>query len=729
MENQKILRCVMVLIVMSGMFATAHNLWISDNNHLRNNAIELIKAPNYAESAMIANRNENNLFQTERNERVRTSPKFESNESKVDSKENVTVTFIYGVEDLDSYDVFTINLYNSSRDFHWYPEHYLSDGAPRESFEATVPIDKYDIMSTTFADNDILHHVCEQVNITKDTTIVLNVSDAKNRFYWELVNESNQLLYPDTRRPIDHEPWDELVEEGNISLSKGTFYLTHIDYGKVFVNDFIYEMQRPEGSYHLYNQFINDLSDKYSFYVIEKNLSKDGTFYINRLSGNGTQSLPLKNEANDYIAYEEHFENVHKTDSENNQIILQTFNYMGNDLEARGQMQRNLDLQENLIAKFQINASKENEGNELLGMNVAFKVTLIEGEERFVSPELMMSKNGSLEYLVHDVWVHMPESGCLKTDYPGHEKFSFWDNQKSDAIWNNCPINYIESKVGWNQYINANLVDFNSEYRGIHGEVIGKSNYSINAKNNGETIYSGRHSIQELLMALFTMSNPDGIYEITLVNEDFTVDDLLAENSTTICFDKTKEDKNAPTLKMLQFRDSKNNVTDRFNASEEGTILFSCGDFESKTISSSDLEWDYIDCQPVVTTEISYAPYGSKDWIPLDGVEHQSEYDDIPGMGFFYSGSLNTVSTPSPNGWYNLKIRLTDEAGNWQEQVISPAFKIDSIDSYTGISDVNSDNTHEVARYNLAGQRVGANTSGVVIVRYNDGTARKMIVK
>ncbi len=99
----------------------------------------------------------------------------------------------------------------------------------------------------------------------------------------------------------------------------------------------------------------------------------------------------------------------------------------------------------------------------------------------------------------------------------------------------------------------------------------------------------------------------------------------------------------------------------------------------------------------------------------------------MPCFGHFYRGSLAGVTGQALKGWFDLKVKLTDAAGNWQEQVISPAFRIDQ--PYTGISDINSENAHEVARYNLAGQRVDANSPGVVIVRYSDGTARKMIVK
>ena len=86
-----------------------------------------------------------------------------------------------------------------------------------------------------------------------------------------------------------------------------------------------------------------------------------------------------------------------------------------------------------------------------------------------------------------------------------------------------------------------------------------------------------------------------------------------------------------------------------------------------------------------------------------------------PVMGWFYTGSLAGVTGEALNGWFDLKIRLTDAAGNWQEQVLSPAFRIDDL-AYSSVATVVKDNAHEVARYNLAGQRV-------------DATAHKVLVK
>ena len=59
--------------------------------------------------------------------------------------------------------------------------------------------------------------------------------------------------------------------------------------------------------------------------------------------------------------------------------------------------------------------------------------------------------------------------------------------------------------------------------------------------------------------------------------------------------------------------------------------------------------------------------------------------------------------------------------------MLSPAFRIDDL-AYSSVASVGKDNAREVARYNLAGQRVDADATGVVIIRMSDGTARKVIL-
>jgi hypothetical protein len=213
--------------------------------------------------------------------------------------------------------------------------------------------------------------------------------------------------------------------------------------------------------------------------------------------------------------------------------------------------------------------------------------------------------------------------------------------------------------------------------------------------------------------------------DATIVKEGVVVDvdDMEGSNKAQLHYTAGAEDQNPPTVTMLHFKDGDENVTDRFATAADGTLEFSAGDFNYFITPISHLGTWLRQIPEVV--EVSYSPYGEGNWDELT-VEEEPEYY-WPRMGWFYTGSLAGVTGQGLNGWFDLKIRVEDAAGNWQEQVISPAFRIDD-HAYSGVANVGKDNAHEVARYTLDGRRISTPQPGINIVRYSDGTARKVLV-
>ena len=140
-----------------------------------------------------------------------------------------------------------------------------------------------------------------------------------------------------------------------------------------------------------------------------------------------------------------------------------------------------------------------------------------------------------------------------------------------------------------------------------------------------------------------------------------------------------------------------------------------------------DENFDFYCLPGQVTAEVAYSPFGEDAWNELT-LEEDSELYDMPGLGQFYKGSLAAVMGQAYEGWFDLKVKVTDAAGNWQEQVISPAFRIDNL-AYSNVATVGSDNAREVARYNLNGQPIDTPERGINIIRYSDGSTRKVVVK
>ena len=102
--------------------------------------------------------------------------------------------------------------------------------------------------------------------------------------------------------------------------------------------------------------------------------------------------------------------------------------------------------------------------------------------------------------------------------------------------------------------------------------------------------------------------------------------------------------------------------------------------------------------------EKMYKETGNEDWNELT-VEEVPELFLEPGWGYFYRGSLAAVTGQGEKGWFDLRFRLQDASGNWQEQVVSPAFRIDDL-AYSSVATITPSKAGDNTIYNLAGQRM-----------------------
>ena len=303
--------------------------------------------------------------------------------------------------------------------------------------------------------------------------------------------------------------------------------------------------------------------------------------------------------------------------------------------------------------------------------------------------------------------------------YPGHPAFSYPVAQKSpEALNNSCPFMrtyayvYVGDEIAMIQGMTCSLGRF-GEKRESDTKTITRV---VKFGETTETVIGPDFFV-------FSQDPNSGSLEATLTNENVDVDGISGKNVSQIYVDMTRDDKAFPTLTMLHFRNNDGLVTDRFATSDNGSIELSAGDiyeypnWEENTIHTS---------VGKVTVEVAYSPYGEDNWNEI-AVEEDPSLFYLPDMGNFFRGSLEGVTGQAYEGWFDLKVKVTDAAGNWQEQVISPAFRIDNL-AYSSVATVGNENAREVARYNLAGQRVDGDAKGVVIVKMSDGTARKVIL-
>ena len=423
-----------------------------------------------------------------------------------ESTNSATVTFIYNLQEqeLGTYYVASVMVYNPDWSESWDPDFYdPEDGSPVTGIIVNVPYGTYDIITDTYEQIDPYSnykHIDELVTIDKDTTIYLNVLNAENKVSWNIYNNNNELFVPKTIRLIDQEPWYEVIDEGNLFNARGLAFLRLDGYGDVHTLNFGYDAT-PEGSTNPIYYYINELSDRYNFVIMEEEAGNDGMLYVNKLTSNGPNPFPLNNDASAYIAYEEQIQRTPKgiNTVQTPLTQLSTYTYLDNSWEWSDDLLSNKAIGEDCIARVMINTTKNN-GENLQGVNVGIAVGVIDYEswdveeyeyedengnivtqvdstlnaEYIVGPKLMVNDDKSIEFLVHFDVTKSPEIGIWLDDYPAHPKFSYTSEQKKGIVGNSCPLNAIDAQNGWNQWYNANMINLLrlTQHRGRNGEYI-----------------------------------------------------------------------------------------------------------------------------------------------------------------------------------------------------------------------------------------------------------------
>lgn len=276
----------------------------------------------------------------------------------------------------------------------------------------------------------------------------------------------------------------------------------------------------------------------------------------------------------------------------------------------------------------------------------------------------------------------------------GAEAFSFNNENSRQRAGDNCPMIY------FNSYVTSDIFDCYTAYWGRVGESPSqpKSHPQDVSVRYGDTTWSGNPSLESGWYDLWADFN-DGLssykgdlhMSITQQNQ-IIVDGIPSEAKMDASWDFSKEDPIPPVLTMIQFRDKDQAVTDRFEKGEDGILTFSAADLKryEEIINDGDgnylgtVSYDTFIGTPVPTVE--YSPLHSNEWSSIEVCEDKDKFF-MPCYGAYFYGNLKNVNRPSASGWFDLRISLTDNAGNTQTSIISPAFKIDSLSNIDSIKE------------------------------------------
>lgn len=206
--------------------------------------------------------------------------------------------------------------------------------------------------------------------------------------------------------------------------------------------------------------------------------------------------------------------------------------------------------------------------------------------------------------------------------------------------------------------------------------------------------------------------------KISLTDSNCEINGKTASNRAEVTINLDNADYFPPTLSMLQFRDEKEQITSSFVS---GRL----------SISASDINFDAGQPNHYSTDSLSsvvceYAPTGSGDFKELELTMH-TEFYEPQILGENFSASLNSaIGAP---GWYDLRVTVTDDAGNTQMQTIGMAFELKESNL---VDRIDADNVGDtVEYYTIDGIRIDGDAvaPGLYVGRRADGSAYKIRIR
>lgn len=622
-------------------------------------------------------------------------------------------------------------------------------GTPTEG-KILIPRGTYDILARYKWKDESFSHQCfvihEQVKISNDTTFNISPDEANIHIQFEPYLPNGEKCKPETR--LIHDDYsDEVIEPGNIGDLEFVTSIAYKNGHHIFssisnwANYWTGAVERDNT--HHSDMFINKVSDRFiicSTMCVPK-YDFDGSFFVINFEVSTFKDTIVANKPQDYVLYEKHFKQTPYGQRQGLYpgIGFSTFDNSGAISGCR-LIANNYILGDNEPCRYYMCNSYEDETSPIMSF-VSPQVgdagfPWLPDEKLLTRDPFVMLEYGDVIHVEKGLWSvedntysitpnPLSQYGyALQPTFNRNPIHTFSAEKMKTISGNSCPIMvttmqsmFLEDGSIQKSLYFINHIGRNGEYREsdiwsshgnvkVNGEIIADEDMFINYDWN-------KHSQSQ------------GLVDITVTNSNVEVDGLPGMNETKIHFDMANDDNTAPTLQMLDFRDAEDNAIDRFSASCDGKLQFYCGDFNEQYIDN-EYHTQYFMCNDLSGVEVAYSPYQEEKWTQLEANEDIELYFD--GMGHYYSIPLANVSGNGLQGWFDLKIRLTDAAGNWQEQVICPAFRIDEL-AYSSVATIRGANATELARYTLDGRRINAGQPGINIIRMSDGTMRKELVK
>lgn len=246
---------------------------------------------------------------------------------------------------------------------------------------------------------------------------------------------------------------------------------------------------------------------------------------------------------------------------------------------------------------------------------------------------------------------------------------------------------------------------------------------NVNITVNGNVVCENRAGFS-------AFKYPKGDYKVEVVTNNILIDGEIPGSTTAVmAFTLGGEDNSRPTVTALQVRDADDNVSDKLESQVNAFVEFFAGNFTATTNPVGKYAYCNVDALSEVVAE--YSPSGLNEWESLPVTEIE-ELFFMPGYGYCYRADLNSINRGSENKWYDLKVKVANSVGYYQEQTLVSAFRIEDVD-LSGINNLQNESmgSGRVTIYSVDGRKMNISEShlpaGIYIIDNGCATTKRII--
>jgi hypothetical protein len=162
--------------------------------------------------------------------------------------------------------------------------------------------------------------------------------------------------------------------------------------------------------------------------------------------------------------------------------------------------------------------------------------------------------------------------------------------------------------------------------------------------------------------------SPKGAYRLEATNQGTLYPGVNKTTTVSMNLDSTRTDYTPPSVMTMMMLDGNGALATRLEPHGTGSLLFSAADFLFTLVGGRSYQQIRTDA-----TAVSYRYSGETAWRPLTIT--QVNEDAASGAGILYRADLGTVANID-RALVDLKIDLTDLAGNTSSMTMLPAFSV-----------------------------------------------------